>query len=105
MNLQIISTFAQRKGVVLEWLKRHAWKACIRQKRIGGSNPPHSARSPKGMRTLGFVIDAVAFVERIPLTPQNNRLAFKQSLAKMSVAFLFNCEKNLIKNCGKAWNS
>ncbi len=30
-------------GVVLEWMKRHAWKACIRQKRIGGSNPPHSA--------------------------------------------------------------
>ena len=22
-----------------------AWKACIRQKRIGGSNPPHSARN------------------------------------------------------------
>ncbi len=33
------------KGVMLEWLKRHAWKACIRQKRIGGSNPPHSARN------------------------------------------------------------
>ena len=32
-------------GAVLEWLKRHAWKACIRQKRIGGSNPPHSARN------------------------------------------------------------
>ena len=32
-----------QQGVVLEWLKRHAWKACIRQKRIGGSNPPHSA--------------------------------------------------------------
>ncbi len=32
-------------GVMLEWLKRHAWKACIRQKRIGGSNPPHSARN------------------------------------------------------------
>ncbi len=32
-----------RQGVMLEWLKRHAWKACIRQKRIGGSNPPHSA--------------------------------------------------------------
>ena len=28
---------------MLEWLKRHAWKACIRQKRIGGSNPPLSA--------------------------------------------------------------
>ena len=30
---------------MLEWLKRHAWKACIRQKRIGGSNPPLSAKS------------------------------------------------------------
>ena len=35
---------AKPQGVVLEWLKRHAWKACIRQKRIGGSNPPHSAK-------------------------------------------------------------
>ena len=24
---------------MLEWLKRHAWKACIRQKCIAGSNP------------------------------------------------------------------
>ena len=30
---------------MLEWLKRHAWKACIRQKRIGGSNPPYSAKA------------------------------------------------------------
>ena len=39
------TTFASAKtqGEVLEWLKRHAWKACIRQKRIGGSNPPLSA--------------------------------------------------------------
>ena len=28
---------------MLEWLKRHAWKACIRQKRIPGSNPGLSA--------------------------------------------------------------
>ena len=28
---------------MLEWLKRHAWKACIRQKRIRGSNPRLSA--------------------------------------------------------------
>ena len=28
---------------MLEWLKRHAWKACIRQKRITGSNPVLSA--------------------------------------------------------------
>ena len=32
------------KGKVLEWLKRHAWKACKRQKRFGGSNPPLSAK-------------------------------------------------------------
>ena len=46
------NTFANRnqkrfsfgcQGKMLEWLKRHAWKACIRQKRIGGSNPPLSA--------------------------------------------------------------
>ena len=30
-------------GKVLEWLKRHAWKACIPLKGIGGSNPPLSA--------------------------------------------------------------
>ena len=30
---------------MLEWLKRHAWKACIRQKRIRGSNPRLSARN------------------------------------------------------------
>ena len=36
-------------GEVLEWLKRHAWKACKRQKRFGGSNPPLSAKgNPKG---------------------------------------------------------
>ncbi len=34
-------------GEMLEWLKRHAWKACIRQKRIRGSNPRLSA----GMET------------------------------------------------------
>ena len=31
------------QGELLEWLKRHAWKACIRQKRIRGSNPRLSA--------------------------------------------------------------
>ena len=32
-------------GEMLEWLKRHAWKACIRQKCIAGSNPALSAGS------------------------------------------------------------
>ena len=30
-------------GKMLEWLKRHAWKACKRRNRFGGSNPPLSA--------------------------------------------------------------
>ena len=30
-------------GEMLEWLKRHAWKACIRLKCIAGSNPAFSA--------------------------------------------------------------
>ena len=27
-----------------EWSKEHAWKVCIRQKRIEGSNPSLSAK-------------------------------------------------------------
>ena len=38
----LIRTFAE-KGEVLEWLKRHAWKACNRQNRFAGSNPVLSA--------------------------------------------------------------
>ena len=33
----------KRRGEVLEWLKRHAWKVCKRQKRFAGSNPALSA--------------------------------------------------------------
>ena len=43
VNPKTSSTFAPRKGEVLEWLKRHAWKACIPQKGIRGSNPCLSA--------------------------------------------------------------
>ena len=44
-------------GEVLEWLKRHAWKACKRQKRFGGSNPPLSAKgNPKGFPFFYFLI-------------------------------------------------
>ena len=35
------------KGEVLEWLKRHAWKVCKRQKRFAGSNPALSAERKK----------------------------------------------------------
>jgi hypothetical protein len=30
-------------GEVAEWLKAHAWKVCLRQKRNAGSNPALSA--------------------------------------------------------------
>ena len=30
-----------------EWSKAHAWKVCIRQKRIVGSNPTRSANDPQ----------------------------------------------------------
>ncbi len=33
-----------REGEMLEWLKRHAWKACKLQKGFRGSNPRLSAK-------------------------------------------------------------
>ena len=43
-------------GKMLEWLKRHAWKACKRLKRFTGSNPVLSANNkPQLMRVnCGF---------------------------------------------------
>ena len=43
-NKNIVVSLQAIFGKVLEWLKRHAWKACIRQKRITGSNPVLSAK-------------------------------------------------------------
>ena len=40
------------KGEVLEWLKRHAWKACSRQNWLAGSNPVLSAEYSKVMKRL-----------------------------------------------------
>ena len=34
---------------MLEWLKRHAWKACKRQKCFAGSNPALSAKAVKAV--------------------------------------------------------
>ncbi len=46
-----------QQGVVLEWLKRHAWKACIRQKRIPSSNLGHSAeiQNPASRTACGIL--------------------------------------------------
>ena len=43
----------QNQGEVLEWLKRHAWKACKRQKRFTSSNLVLSAENPRKFR-MGF---------------------------------------------------
>ena len=40
-----LSAYYSKFGEMLEWLKRHAWKACIPLKGIGGSNPPLSAET------------------------------------------------------------
>ena len=43
---------------MLEWLKRHAWKACIPQKGISGSNPDLSARNGTAGSVAGcFFVD------------------------------------------------
>ena len=51
-NLHPISEKASI-GEMLEWLKRHAWKACIPLKGIGGSNPPLSATVLNKMEKIG----------------------------------------------------
>ena len=38
------SRFDGNEGKMLEWLKRHAWKACKPQKGFRGSNPRLSAK-------------------------------------------------------------
>ena len=42
-NTFVAENAENMQGEMLEWLKRHAWKACIRQKCIAGSNPALSA--------------------------------------------------------------
>ena len=47
---------------MLEWLKRHAWKACNRQKRFGGSNPPLSAWKYYNMKRLIFLFTLIGLL-------------------------------------------
>jgi hypothetical protein len=48
----------QTQGEVSEWLKEHAWKVCIGQKPIAGSNPALSAK-PKSPEFGAFLYPAV----------------------------------------------
>ena len=67
------SKFAPRKsiarnrpyqGEMLEWLKRHAWKACNRLKRFPGSNPGLSA---KGERCSLVIIKQNADLQQVSI--------------------------------------
>ena len=40
------------EGEMLEWLKRHAWKACKLQKGFRGSNPRLSAKENNMINNL-----------------------------------------------------
>ena len=51
LNFAIRKKFSQ--GKVLEWLKRHAWKACNRRNRFVGSNPILSAEN-RNPQKAGF---------------------------------------------------
>ncbi len=75
-------------GEVLEWLKRHAWKACKRLKRFGGSNPPLSAITLDYQRFMHLMDDfthtlAESSIFRI-LTTSTTRLANVQKKASNS---------------------
>ena len=68
-------------GEMLEWLKRHAWKACIRQNRISGSNPDLSAINAKNQQ----------ITKKTPnFTPNNVKLGvfFFRIIFKLLVEYL-----------------
>ena len=48
-----------KSGKMLEWLKRHAWKACKRPKRFTGSNPVLSAFKSKRKSDEGFLFSFI----------------------------------------------
>ena len=84
-----IDTFAFRnKGKVLEWLKRHAWKACNRQNRFGGSNPPLSAYiynkvymiMKKNTSIARFAILVFTAMCSLPMMAQEEHMGFHQAL-------------------------
>ena len=74
------------EGKVLEWLKRHAWKACNRQNRFGGSNPPLSAYILLRYMKKNTVIARFAILifmivsSSLPTWAQEETMGFHQAL-------------------------
>ena len=74
-----------KQGKVLEWLKRHAWKACIPLKGIGGSNPPLSAflvmnDMIKNTVISRFAIFIFMIASSLPTFAQEETMGFHQAL-------------------------
>ena len=70
---------------MLEWLKRHAWKACNRQNRFGGSNPPLSAflvmkDMNKNTVIARFAILIFMIASSLPTFAQEETMGFHQAL-------------------------
>ena len=71
-----------KQGKVLEWLKRHAWKAC---NRFGGSNPPLSAflvmkDMKKNTVIARFAILIFMIASSLPTFAQEETMGFHQAL-------------------------
>lgn len=62
-NRVLLSDIIKKSGEVAEWLKAHDSKSCMRQ-RIGGSNPPFSAK--RKYQTLCLVFSLGKVVNQIP---------------------------------------
>ncbi len=81
------ATFASAYiGEVLEWLKRHAWKACNRQKRFGGSNPPLSAEYLLIMRKLIILFAMIGLLSVMQTVNAQNKNLPKAAITSDSVA-------------------
>jgi hypothetical protein len=83
---------------MLEWLKRHAWKACIPPKGIRGSNPRLSALRSKRKSFEGFLF---AFI--INKLRRNKFLdgIYEQGVQILNRDIPSNLEYNVMRRAGK----
>ena len=78
--------FINRFGEVLEWLKRHAWKACSRQNWLAGSNPVLSASNNRmGLMKRLTILIAFFGLFCFAQTIQAQDDSLKDSVAQVAV--------------------
>ena len=82
-EVKVLFLHPLRKGEVLEWLKRHAWKACSRQNWLAGSNPVLSAIVILLM-TIGLLMPQTANAQ--DKTPQDTVIVKDSAVVADSVA-------------------